>query len=185
MFELRTVKTYTFAEVVDDLNQVCPFDWRSFWLQRLSSLSPHAPLAGIEAGGWRLTYTDQPNEVVKTSDKREKQIDQRYSIGLIVKEDGAIIDVLAGTPADSAKLAPAMKIVAVNSRTFSPEKLEEAIKASRQTGGLDLLVNSSDYYQNLHLDYSQGLRYPHLERDATKPDLISEIQKPHAPAGGK
>jgi hypothetical protein len=54
-----------------------------------------------------------------------------------------------------------------------------------QTGGVDLLVNSSDYYQNLHLDYSQGLRYPHLERDATKPDLISEILKPHAPAGGK
>ncbi len=175
-----TVKTYTFEEVVDDLNQVSPLDWRSFWLQRLGSLSPHAPLAGIEAGGWRLTYTDQPNEVVKTRDKREKQIDERYSIGLIVKEDGVIVDVLAATPADAAKLAPAMKIVAVNSRTYSPEKLEEAIKASMQTGGVDLLVNSSDYYQTLHIDYSGGLRYPHLERDSTKPDLIAEILKPHA-----
>lgn len=175
-----TVKTYTFEEVVDDLNQVCPFDWRSFWLQRLNSLSPHAPLAGIEGGGWKLSYTDQPNEVIKVRDKREKQIDERYSLGLVVKEDGNIIDVLAGTSADAAKLAPAMKIVAVNSRTFTPEKLEDAIRTSAQTGGIDLLVNSSDYYQTLHLNYSGGLRFPHLERDAATPDLISGILKPRA-----
>jgi predicted metalloprotease with PDZ domain len=175
-----TVKTYTVDEVMGALDQVCPFDWRSFWLQRLNSLSPHAPLAGIEEGGWRLTYTDQPNEVIRTRNKREKQIDERYSIGLIIKEDGTIIDVLAGTPADSAKLAPGMKIIAVNSRTYSPEKLEEAIKASAQGGGVDLLVNSSDYYQTLHLNYRGGLRYPHLERDSANADLIAEILKPHA-----
>jgi hypothetical protein len=78
-----TVKTYTFDEVVTDLNQVCAFDWASFWLQRLNSLSPHAPLGGIEAGGWSLTYTDQPNEVIKTRDKREKQTDESFSIGLL------------------------------------------------------------------------------------------------------
>jgi predicted metalloprotease with PDZ domain len=175
-----SVKTYTFEEVTDDLNQVCPFDWRSFWLQHLNSLSPRAPLSGIEAGGWKLIYTDQPNEVVKNRDKREKQLDQRYSIGLILKEDGTIVDVLAGTAADAAKLAPAMKIVAVNSRTYTPEKLEDAIRASAQSRGVDLLVNSSDYYETLHLDYTQGLRYPHLERDSAKPDLLSEILKPHA-----
>jgi predicted metalloprotease with PDZ domain len=175
-----TVKTYTFDEVVTDLNQVCPFDWRSFWLQRLNSLSPHAPLAGIEAGGWGLTYTDQTNEVIKTRDKREKQTDERFSIGLMVKEDGAVIDVLAGTPADGAKLAPGMKIVAVNSRTYNPERLEEAIRTSAQTGGVDLLVNSSDYFETVHLNYSGGLRFPHLERNSAKPDLLSEIFEPRA-----
>jgi len=174
------VKTYTFDEVVTDLNQVCPFDWRSFWQQRLNSLSPHAPLAGIEAGGWKLTYTDQPNEVVKTRDKREKHTDERYSMGLIVNEDGTLIDVLAGTPADTAKLAPGMKIVAVNSRTYNPERLEEAIKASVHSGGVDLLVNSSDYFEILHLTYAGGLRFPHLQRDPARPDLLSEILKARA-----
>jgi predicted metalloprotease with PDZ domain len=179
------VKTYTFDEVVSDLNQVCPLDWQSFWTERLNSHSPQPPLAGIAAGGWKLTYTDQPNEITKVHDKREKEIDERYSIGLIVKEDSTLVDVLAGTPADAAKLAPAMKIVAVNSRTFTPEKLQQAIRETTQTGGIDLLVNSSDYYQTLHVEYGGGLRYPHLERDSAKPDLISEILKPHAAADGK
>jgi len=175
-----TVKTYTFDEVVTDLNQVCSFDWRSFWLLRLNSLSPHAPLGGIEAGGWSLTYTDQPNEVIKTRDKRKKQTDESFSTGLLVKEDGTVIDVLAGTPADGAKLAPGMKIVAVNSRTYNPERLEKAIKTSAQTGGIDLLVNNSDYFETLHLNYSGGLRFPHLVRNSAKPDLLSEIFAPRA-----
>jgi len=175
-----TVKTYTFDEVVSDLNQVCPFDWGSFWLQRLNSRSPHAPLGGIEAGGWSLTYTDQPNEVIKTRDKREKQTDESVSIGLLVKEAGTVLDVLAGTPVDGAKLAPGMKIVAVNSRTYNPERLEEAIKTSAQTRGIDLLVNNSDYFETLHLNYGGGLRFPHLLRNSAKPDLLSEILEPRA-----
>ena len=166
--------------MVSDLNQVCPFDWGSFWLQRLNSRSPHAPLGGIEAGGWSLTYTDQPNEVIKTRDKREKQTDESVSIGLLVKEDGTVLDVLAGTPVDGAKLAPGMKIVAVNSRTYNPERLEEAIKDSVHAGGVDLLVNSSDYFEISHLTYAGGLRFPHLERDPAKPDLLSEILKARA-----
>jgi predicted metalloprotease with PDZ domain len=175
------VSTYTFDEVMTDLNQICPFDWRSFWSQRLNSLSARAPLAGIEAAGWRLVYTDQPNEAVKVRNRLAKQIDQRYSIGLVAKEDGTILDVLAGMPADAAKLAPGMKIVAVNSRKYNSERLEQAIKESVQTGGIDLLVNSSDYFETLHLNYNRGLRFPHLERDSSKPDLLSEILRPHAP----
>jgi hypothetical protein len=38
-------------------------------------------------------------------------------------------------------------------------------------------VNSSDYFENLHLAYAGGLRFPHLERDPAKPDLLSEILK--------
>jgi hypothetical protein len=96
----------------------------------------------------------------------------------VLKEDGTVVDVLAGMAADTAKLAPGMKIVAVNSRTFHPERLEEAIKQSRETGGFDLLVISSDFFQTVHLNYNGGLRFPHLERDPSKPDLLSEILQP-------
>jgi hypothetical protein len=30
------------------------------------------------------------------------------------------------------------------------------------------------------LDYHGGLRYPHLQRDPSKPDLLREIAAPHA-----
>ena len=38
------VKTYTFDDVVNTLNQVAPYDWRGFWNERLSSHGPGAPL---------------------------------------------------------------------------------------------------------------------------------------------
>jgi hypothetical protein len=68
----------------------------------------------------------------------------------------------------------------VNSRTYNPERLEEAIKTSAQTGGIDLLVNNSDYFETLHLNYGGGSRFPHLLRNSAKPDLLSEIFAPRA-----
>jgi hypothetical protein len=32
------------------------------------------------------------------------------------------------------------------------------------------------------LDYHDGEKYPHLERDAAKPDLLTQILKPLTPA---
>jgi len=38
------VKTYTFDDVVNTLNQVVPYDWRGFWTERLTNHGPGAPL---------------------------------------------------------------------------------------------------------------------------------------------
>src|SRR5205807_7438851 len=45
------VKTYTFDDVVNALNQVVPYNWRGFWMERLSTHAPRAPLTGLEASG--------------------------------------------------------------------------------------------------------------------------------------
>jgi len=55
------VKTYTFDDVADTLNEVAPFDWRNFLTARLSSTDFHAPLGGIEWSGWNLVYQPKPN----------------------------------------------------------------------------------------------------------------------------
>ena len=52
------VKTYTFDDVVNTLNQVAPYDWRGFWTERLTNHGPGAPLGGIEGSGWKLVYDD-------------------------------------------------------------------------------------------------------------------------------
>jgi hypothetical protein len=41
-----------------------------------------------------------------------------------------------------------------------------------------LLVENGDVFKTCHLDYHEGERYPDLERDPAKPDLLSEIIKP-------
>jgi hypothetical protein len=39
-----------------------------------------------------------------------------------------------------------------------------------------------DYFKTGKLDYHDGEKYPLLERDASKPDLLSEILKPRTQA---
>ena len=160
-----TLKTYTFDEVIQTLNSVAPYDWRKFWLTRLQSTSPHAPLNGIEAAGWKLVYSDKRNLPLDVGAKEKKRCNERFSIGLLLDEDGTIVDVVANSPADVAKLAPSMKIVAVNSRAFSVDRLREAIKgtAHPESAPIELIVTNSDYYETVHIDYHGGLRYPHLE----------------------
>jgi predicted metalloprotease with PDZ domain len=175
------LKTYTFDEVIQTLNSVAPYDWRKFWLTRLNSTSPHAPLNGIEAGGWKLVYSDKQNLPLDVAAKEKKRCNERLSIGLLLDEDGTIVDVAANSPADVAKLAPSMKIVAVNSRAFSADRFREAIKgaAKSESAPIELIVTNSDYYETVHIDYHGGLRYPHLERIQAQPDLLGSIIAPH------
>ena len=72
-----------------------------------------------------------------------------------------------------------MKIVAVNGRRFSAEVLHDAIKGAKgATDPIELLVENTDYYKTYKLDYHGGEKYPHLVRDDSKPDMLSEIIKP-------
>src|SRR6185369_5410986 len=84
------VKTYTFDDVVNTLNDVMPYDWRSFLTERIYQVAPHAPLAGITGGGWKLVYTDKPNTLVRLGDHARKSVDLMYSIGAMLKEDGGV-----------------------------------------------------------------------------------------------
>jgi predicted metalloprotease with PDZ domain len=98
---------------------------------------------------------------------------------LSVKNDGAVGDVIPDEAADRAGIAPSMKIVAVNGRRFSTDVLRAAIAATGESDGrLELLVENADYFQTYTLDYHGGEKYPRLQRDDSKPDLLAEIIKP-------
>jgi hypothetical protein len=71
-----------------------------------------------------------------------------------------------------------MKVAAVNGRRYSAEVLRDALKAGKNTQEpLHLLVEMDEYYKTFDLDYHGGERYPHLVRDESKPDLLTEIYK--------
>jgi hypothetical protein len=73
-----------------------------------------------------------------------------------------------------------MKVLAVNTRRFSPEVLRAAVAATKTgEGGVQLLAENGEYFQTYKLEYKGGEKYPHLERDdAVKTDLLAEIVKP-------
>jgi hypothetical protein len=73
-----------------------------------------------------------------------------------------------------------MKVLAVNGRRFSGEVLQDALKAGKSgSEPLELLVENTEYYKTFKIDYHGGEKYPHLVRDQSKPDTLSEIIKAH------
>ena len=175
------VKPYELADVVAGLDEVCPHDWKGLLTARLEATDPHSPQAGVRASGWKLVYTEVPNEAIKDREERSKSTDWTYSLGLQVKEDGDIRDVVPGTPAYKAGIGPGMKLLAVNGRAWKKEWVDAALREAKAgKGPIELLVESSDYYQTYRVDYHDGPRYPHLERDPSQPDLLGLNLAPHA-----
>jgi predicted metalloprotease with PDZ domain len=175
------VVSYTLDDVITTLNEVAPFDWRNFFQQRVYSVNSRAPLGGIEGGGWKLVYRDTRSDMVKNVEATSKGTDLSFSIGLSLKEDGAILDVIPGLPAERAGIGPGMKLLAVNNRRWKPELLRTAIKdAKSDTASVELLVENGDVFKICRLEYHGGERYSHLERNGTKRDWLTEIAKPRS-----
>ena len=172
------LKTYTFDDIVKALHQVAPYDWAGFWTERLTNHGPGAPLHGVEESGWKLVYQETPTDYFRSSEHDAGQIDERFTLGLQLREDGGIIDTVEGMMAAKAGIGPGMRVVAVNGRRFSSEVLHDAIKAAK--GGhdpIELMVENTDYFRTFKLDYHDGEQYPRLVRDESKPDLLTEILK--------
>jgi predicted metalloprotease with PDZ domain len=173
------MKTYTFEDLVASLNSVQAYDWAGHFKQRLQSTSPHAPLGGIERGGWKLVYTPDPSGWWHADEEYHKVVDLTYSIGLKVTEDGNLLDVAYDGPARKAGVTPSTKLIAVNGREFNPTVLREAVKATAQRP-VELLIKNGEFYETHRLDYSGGERYPHLVRDESAPDLLTQVIAPKA-----
>ncbi len=170
------LKTYTFDDVVNALNQVVPYDWRGFWLERLDTHSAEAPLGGIEASGWKLVYDDNASDMYSATMSMMHAAPGAYSLGLVMRDDGAIVDTIENLVAAKAGIGPGMKVIGVNGRRFSNDVLRDALKAAKSNNAaIELLVENDEYYKTYKLDYHGGEQYPRLVRDESKPDLLSEI----------
>jgi len=176
-----SVIPYTADDVFAALNQVQPHDWKRFWTERLQATATSRPLAGLSAAGWKLAWSDTPGEMCRAREYAVKATDARFSIGFTVTEDGVIPDVVPESPAPKAGVGPGMKLVAINGRRWTHDIIREAIRASSKQP-VELLVENGDYYRSYRLDYSGGERFPKLERDGPKPDLLTKIIAPLAPA---
>jgi len=177
------VVPYTREDVVALLNEVAPDDWQQFFQARVYDITPRAPLGGIEGAGWRLVYSNAVPPLLKAAEGDEKYTDLRFSLGLSLKEGGEVEYVVPGSPAAKAGVSGGMKLVAVNTRRWTPEILRAAVSAAETNAApIELLVENADYFKSCKVDYHEGERYPWLERNPAKPDLLTEILKPLTPA---
>ncbi len=177
------IVTYNRDELIADLNQVVKYDWATFIHERVDNINPHADLAGIERGGYKLVYTDKPSASERTiamaGGPRRGGLNVWYSLGLRVSAEGVISDVRWGGPADKAKLAPGQKIIAVNGSIFSADALKAAIKnAKGKTEPIHLILQSDTFVTLADIDYHDGERYPSLVRVEGTPAYLDDITKP-------
>jgi predicted metalloprotease with PDZ domain len=175
------LKPYDFADVVAAMNAVAPYDWAGFFNKRLHSTDAHAPLDGILHSGWKLAYDGERSDFWKAQEDARKAADLSYSIGLKVREDGSIDDIVFDGPAKKAGIAPATRIIAVNNRQYTPTVLREAVqKAATDSKPIEILIKTGEYYETHRIDYHGGERYPHLVRDSATPDVLTQIIAPKA-----
>jgi predicted metalloprotease with PDZ domain len=171
------VVPYTREDVETSLSAICPFDWHAFFDTRVYQVNARPPTEGLEAAGWRLVYNTTPNKVPFYSDLLPIGYYGDYSIGMSVKKDGSIFDVLPGTPAYDAGLGPNMMILAVDGHVYSADVLNESISHPRN-GKISLIVRNFDSVESREIHYAGGVRYPHLERIPDTRDYLSEILEP-------
>jgi predicted metalloprotease with PDZ domain len=174
------VKPYTFDELVKALNDVAAYDWKAFLEKRLTSTDAEPPLDGLTRSGWKMVLRDKAGELLKARDSEDKTINLTSSIGLLLKEDGQVLDVIPETPADKAGIGPGMKLLGVNDRRWTADRLKEAVAATKGGAKLTLLLENHEYFKTATLDYAGGERYPHLERN-DKPDVLGDILRPRLP----
>jgi predicted metalloprotease with PDZ domain len=172
--------TYTFADVVQALKSVAPFDWEKYLTERLYGHGPGAPLDGITRGGWKLVFTETPSEYVRSLEDQRKAIDFTYSLGFAVSAlTGQLTEVRWGGPAYEVGLTMGTALIAVNGREYRAERLKMAIalaKLNKQP--IELLVKNLDRYRTVRIAYFEGLKYPQLQRVERTPDRLAAILKP-------
>ena len=173
------MKPYTYQDLISALNQVVPYDWNALLQGDLLATRPTPVSPGLEAAGWTVVYTDEPNQAAIDAESISQQTDLSTSIGLVIDQDGTIADVAPDLAAGRAGLAPAAKLVGVNHRVYSADLLRQAIVGA-ETGSeaIDLLTLTDGYYAEFSVDYHGGLHSPHLARISGKPDLLTPILAP-------
>jgi predicted metalloprotease with PDZ domain len=124
-------------------------------------------------------YDENPNEMEEI-EEGGRAADLTFTLGLVIGGDGAAADVTHDGLAYKAGVGPGMKIVAVNGAQYSADAIHEAISSAKTSAApIQLLIANGAQYQTVSIAYHDGLRYPHIVRDESHPDYLSEIFHAH------
>ena len=158
---------YRFEDIVQALNAVVPHDWALFLRTRLDTNQSSAPLDGLARAGWQLQWTEAPSPFTVDDDPDAARGTDSfsYSLGLTLRKDGGVQEVLWDSPAFRGGMSRALQVVAVNRQAYKPERLSAAITANKAGNQpIQLLVKEGEFYRKISIDYRGGLRYPSLVR---------------------
>jgi len=171
--------TYAFGDVVKTLNAVQPYDWASYLKAHVYDIYAAPPLDGINKGGYKLVFTEEPTDWIKLAEKKGKYTDLTYSGGLVVDSDGKVSTVIWDSAAFNAGITVGSSILAVNGREYDGDALKAAITSAKRTAQpIKLLVKSGDLYRTLDLNWHEGLKYPRLQKTGKGQGTLDALLAP-------
>ena len=171
--------TYTRADIVRTLNSIYAHDWEGFFHERIDSTSSRAPLGGLAASGYALTYSDKKSDALKATEKLRKNEDFTYSLGFSVSEKKKLGGVLWGSPAYDAALRGGDEIVAVDGHAYGEGVLDDAITAVMgTTTPIRLIIKRGEEVRTADVRWNGGLRYPHLTKSDKADGPLDLLLKP-------
>lgn len=184
------VLPYEFDDVIAALNAVYPYDWAGFLRTRFETPGQPAPLGGIERGGYRLAWHEEPNPFDKARMADGKFLSLYHSLGLVIDKDAKVTATRWDSVAFNAGIVPGSRIVAVNGTAYDQEGIKAAITAAKAGPNagpnagkpIELLIQRGDRFQTIQVAYRDGLRWPWLDKVPGKaPAALDALLAPRRP----
>ncbi|MEZ6135849.1 MAG: hypothetical protein R3C53_13160 [Pirellulaceae bacterium] len=171
-------KPHDREEIISTLNGLLAYDWEGLIRRRVESPQESFDPALAELLGYRLTISQTPPKIPANTFRYVATLDEYDSIGCTFSNSGVVTDLLLGSPADQAKLAPGTQVVGINGHTWSASGLIDAIAATDDGATIELLVENDQRLRTVQIPYDGGPRYLTLVRDTNRPDLLEKILAP-------
>lgn len=176
------VVTYDWNDLVAHLAGLSDDDWAAYLEARVRRAGSVDAAAALDACGWSLAHRQgafEPQPARWTDYRRHGPFyaDLTSSIGVLVGLDQVILEVVPGSAAERAGLAPGIRIVKVNGGEYRLGRLIDAVGLTPRTP-LMLEVAHGGETRTVRVEYDLGHRLPFLERIDDQPDLLARIMTP-------
>ncbi len=180
--------TYTRDDVVATLKSVYPGeDWDGLIRRRIERPAEMLEMSELLGRlGLQLEWADEPSAMQRRRQSLDDRgnpraggsVNLRLTLGIVADAKGVVTEIVPGSPADRAGIAYSARIVAAAGWAFTPERLADAVRASRESGSITLLVEFGDRITEVVIPYDGGLRWPRLVPIEGRHDRLTDILAP-------
>lgn len=170
-------RPYDRQEVIDTLTQLADYPWKDLFARRVDAINSNLADGYVEQFGCSLRIAEKPSPIPGGTFRFIAGVDLLDSIGATLSATGQVSEILLGSPADAAKLAPGMTVTAINDRKWSRRAMLDAIKNSADQP-LMLTIADGDRLIRYPLEYTGGSKYLILDKPDAEDSIFSQILSP-------
>lgn len=166
----KPIMPFEESDIINILTDLHQYDWKSLIDDRVRGFHAELSLKVLSRLGYRIEYSPKPTEFDNDA--------SLTSLGMRVGSDGTLRTIIPGGIADKARLSDGDKIVGVNNKKFSANRLKDAIAESPIERRIEVLILRGELFDTVVLPYQEGPKYIDIVRNSNERDLLAEILMP-------